>query len=70
MISTPYVHDRALADAATELISAFGCAAFDEADARARLSRDRGNVVKFCRWRQVGHLIRALDTDGANVTVH
>lgn len=61
--------DRAGADLATEFMALFGAQASSEAAARARRSRDRGNVPDYCRWRQVERLIAALE-DGAEATRH
>ena len=61
--------DRAGADLATEFMAMFGKDASAEAAGRARRSRDRGNVVGYCRWRQVERLITALE-DGAEATRH
>lgn len=58
----PHVHlpDRAAASDAAELIARFGAHAASEAAARADRSRDAGNVVAFCRWRQIERLILLL----------
>lgn len=61
--------DRAGADLAAEFMALFGKDATSEAAGRARRSRDRGNVVGYCRWRQVERLIAALE-DGADATRH
>jgi hypothetical protein len=61
--------DRAGAELATEFIAIFGEEAAREAAGRARKFRDRGNVVGFCRWRQVERLIDALD-DHTGATHH
>ena len=61
--------DRAGADLAAEFMALFGKDATSEAAGRARRSRDRGNVVSYCRWRQVERLIAALE-DGADATRH
>jgi hypothetical protein len=70
MISMPYVHDRAMVDAATALIMDHGAEAGAEADKRAKASRNAGNVVKFCRWRQVERLIFALEDGDGHRIVH
>ena len=56
--------------AATELIAAFGVKAAQEASDRASKSRDRGNVIRFCEWRQVGRLIELLGAEDVRGTVH
>lgn len=57
-----HVHlpDRAAAADAADLIARFGIHAADEAAARADRSRDVGNVVHFCRWRQIERMILLL----------
>ncbi len=57
----PYIPDRALAEEALALIARHGAAAWREVAARARDSRIRGNIVQFCRLRQLERLIAALD---------
>ncbi len=53
----PYLGDaREVADA-DELIRSFGDDAGFEAAARADHSRDLGNHIHFCRWRQIERLI-------------
>jgi hypothetical protein len=69
-LPAPYIADaRAAADAA-DLIAAFGAAAATEAAARADRSRDLGNHIHFCRWRQIERLIVILAADQATGTVH
>jgi len=60
---------KAAADAA-ELIERFGDFAADEAGARATRSRDLGNVVHYCRWRQIQRLIEVLHEGSGAATVH
>jgi hypothetical protein len=60
---------RALADAA-ELIERFGDDAGLEAAVRAEESRDSGNVVRFCHWRQIERVIVALSSREARGSVH
>lgn len=65
-----YISGRvALADAA-ELIARFGDDAGFEAAARAESSRDAGNVVRFCHWRQIERVIATLSSDEVQGTVH
>jgi len=56
-----FIADRTVLDGATDLMTRFGSDAAFEAAQRADSSRDRGNVVHFCRWRQVERLIVLLD---------
>lgn len=65
-----FVADRAMVADATDLIAHFGGDAAFEAAARADRSRDLGNVVHFCRWRQVERLVVLLSEDEATGTVH
>ncbi len=66
----PYVADRQSVADADALIAAFGDDAGYEAAARADASRERGNVVMFCRWRQIERLIVLLSVDDVTGTVH
>jgi hypothetical protein len=59
----------ALADAA-DLIDRFGDDAGYEAASRAEVSRDSGNVVRFCHWRQIERVIATLSSDEVQGTVH
>ena len=58
-----------VADAAA-LIASFGDSAALEAATRASRSRDIGNHLHFCRWRQVERLIELLASDEPVGTVH
>jgi hypothetical protein len=69
-MTTPFVSDRAMLAEATDLLARFGLEATMEAAARADRSRDLGNVVHFCRWRQVERLVALLSADEAIGTVH
>ena len=67
-----HVHlpDATAATEAAELISQFGEHAAFEAAARANHSRGLGNVVHFCRWRQIERIIMVLSADQAIGTIH
>jgi hypothetical protein len=65
----PYVSDRAMLADATDLIARYGGDAPYQAAALADRSRDIGNVIHFCRWRQVERLVLLLSTDEATGTV-
>lgn len=69
-MSIPYVADRQTVVDADALITAFGDDAGFEAASRAESSRDRGNVVGFCRWRQIERLIAVLATPDPMGTIH
>ena len=59
----------ALADAA-DLIEQFGDNAGLEAAVRAEESRDAGNVLRFCHWRQIERVIVTLGSDEVRGSVH
>ena len=70
MSHLPLLADRrAIADADT-LIAMFGDEAGLEAAARADHSRDIGNHVHFCHWRQIERLILLLSVNRAVGTIH
>jgi hypothetical protein len=69
-MDAPFIHGRlALADAA-DLIERYGDDAGFEAAALADRSRDDGNVVRFCHWRQIERVIATLSCDEVRGTVH
>jgi hypothetical protein len=70
MTALPYVADRATVAAAHDLMQQFGDDAGFEAAARADRSRDLGNVIHFCRWRQIERLILVLAARDVSGTVH
>jgi hypothetical protein len=66
----PFINGRlALADAA-DLIDRYGDDAGFEAAVRAERSRDDGNVVRFCHWRQIERVIATLTSDEITGTLH
>ena len=69
-MDAPFIAGRpTLADAA-ELLERFGDDAGYEAALRAEASRDQGNVVRFCHWRQIERVIAALSSNEVAGTVH
>jgi hypothetical protein len=69
-MDAPFISGRvALADA-SELLSRFGDDAGYEAAALADLSRDAGNVVRFCHWRQIERVIATLSSEEIRGTIH
>ena len=66
----PCLVDRSEVTAANELIVRYGVHAVDEAARRAAESRNIGNHLHFCRWRQVGRLIDFLASGRVGGTVH
>ena len=67
-----HVHlpDRGAASDAAELIARFGPYAASEAEVRADRARELGNVVDFCRWRQIERLILLLAAGRGSHTIH
>jgi hypothetical protein len=69
-MDTPFINGRrALADAAL-LLETYGDDAGFEAAARAEASRDKGNVLRFCHWRQIERVIVTLSDQEARGTIH
>ena len=69
-MDSPYIAGRLALAEATELIDRFGDEARLEAAARAERSRDAGNVLHFCHWRQIERVIETLSSDEVRGTVH
>ncbi|MDP8994351.1 MAG: hypothetical protein M3N07_05100 [Pseudomonadota bacterium] len=65
-----HLADTAAVSEAADLISRFGCHAASEAARRAGVSRSLGNIVHYCRWRQIERLIARLDAGRAGETLH
>lgn len=65
-----YIDDRDAVVDATELVAEFGALAAAEASARANNSRDKGNVIHFCRWRQIERLVEWMEDAEASETLH
>jgi hypothetical protein len=65
----PIFEPAAFAEAA-QLIERFGAFAGSEAALRADRSRDLGNVVHFCRWREVARMIELIRDDAVTGPVH
>jgi hypothetical protein len=55
---------------AAQLIERFGRYAGSEAALRADRSRDLGNLVHFCRWREVGRMIELMRDEAVSGPVH
>lgn len=66
----PYLENRAAFDEAADLIGRFGDDAGFEAAALAERSRNLGNAIGFCRWRQIERLIVLLSTARSFGTIH
>lgn len=66
----PFISCRhALADA-SDLIDRFGDDAALEAASLAEHSRDLGNVMRFCHWRQIERVIASLSSVEVRGSVH
>ena len=59
-MDSPYIAGRRALAEASELMDRFGDDAGLEAAARAERSRDAGNVLLFCHWRQIERVIATL----------
>ena len=69
-MDAPFISGReALADASS-LIDQFGDDAGFEAAMLAETSRDAGNVMRFCHWRQIERVIATLSSEDIRGTVH
>ena len=66
----PFIACRVSLAEASDLIDRFGDEAGLEAAARAEQSRDDGNLVRFCHWRQIERVIATLSCDEVLGTVH
>ena len=64
-----YVEPRDVVEAET-LIDRFGQAAGLEAADRAKASRNIGNHLHYCRWRQIERLIIMLSVETTLGTLH
>ena len=65
-----YIPGRAALDDATQLMTEFGDDAGFEAASRADHSRDLGNVLRYCHWRQIERVIAVLASDDVIGRVH
>lgn len=69
-MASPYISDRTVLADADGLMKRYGDDAAFEAAARAHASRDAGNVLRFCHWRQIERVIATLSSDEVVGTVH
>ncbi|HEY0525824.1 MAG TPA: hypothetical protein VGD08_20700 [Stellaceae bacterium] len=65
-----HLADRAALAEAANLIEKFGDYAPSEAARLADVSRDVGNVIHFCRWRQIERMIEMLRNDAVTGPLH
>jgi hypothetical protein len=66
----PILSDRKSFEDATDLMARFGDDAGYEAAALADRSRDMGNHIRFCHWRQIERMIVLLSMEHVFGTVH
>lgn len=66
----PMLPNRKSYDDAADLIARFGDDAGYEAAALADRSRDLGNHIRFCHWRQIERMIVVLAIQQPIGTVH
>ena len=66
----PFIAGRPALSDASDLIERFGDDAGLEAAALAERSRDLGNVVRFCHWRQIERVIATLSCEEVCGTIH
>ena len=69
-MNPPYIAGRHALAEASELMEQFGDDAGLEAAARAERSRDAGNLLRFCHWRQIERVIATLSSDEVRGSVH
>ena len=69
-MDTPFISDRLALDDASELIERYGEGAALQAAVRAASSRDAGNVLRFCHWRQIERMIAALGSEEIRGSIH
>lgn len=70
MMRPMFFTERETFERAVELLDRLGDEACGEAADQAERSRERGNIVHFCRWREIERLIVLLSLDEAIGTVH
>jgi hypothetical protein len=65
-----FISSRAALDDACRLIACHGDEAALEAALLAEGARDRGNVLRFCHWRQIERVIVTLASAEPTGSVH
>ena len=68
-MESPFIAGRNALAEASELMERFGDDAGLEAAVRAERSRDAGNLIRFCHWRQIERVIATLSDDEERGTV-
>ncbi|HVL79578.1 MAG TPA: hypothetical protein VM346_09880 [Sphingomicrobium sp.] len=65
-----FIADRLALAEASDMLDRYGDDAGFEAAALAEKSRDAGNVLRFCHWRQIERVIATLSSAEVCGTVH
>lgn len=69
-MDSPFITGRSALAEASDLMERFGDDAGLEAAVRAERSRDAGNLIRFCHWRQIERVIATLSDEEVRGTVH
>ena len=69
-MNLPMLANRQSYDDAAALIETYGDHAGIEAALRADKSREKGNHIHFCHWRQIERMVVLLSVDQAIGTIH
>ncbi len=69
-MSKSAVSGRVAGELAAEMVALFGPHAATEAHRRASRSRNLGNALGYCTWRQAERLIEQLTAETGQFTVH
>ncbi len=69
-MDTPFIANRLALAEASDLLDRYGDDAGFEAAALAEQSRDAGNVLCFCYWRQIERVIATLSCAEVRGTIH
>jgi len=69
-MDSPFIAGRLALAEASDLMERFGDDAGLEAATRAEQSRDAGNLIRFCHWRQIERVIATLSDEEVRGTVH
>ena len=69
-MESPYISGPAALADASALLQQYGDNAGLEAAVRAEHSRDAGNVLGFCHWRQIERVIATLSDHEVRGSVH
>lgn len=65
-----FIAGRGTVTDALSLVDEYGIEAPVAAAMRAAQSRDAGNVLRFCHWRQIERLSALLASDSAEGSLH